>query len=137
METRTQLKSVIFTTDIFAVYLNTKHTYKLGYIHHYFFEGQNWRAILRGNFSGDFGIISFQPVHFNPKIYIPYACHYKPWFVYFFTPFPKTIYILWPLALCMACIQERLLIKSGLWWRMYGICNFQYVITNQYLRTQN
>ena len=34
--------------------------------------------------------------------------------VYFFTPFPKTIYVLWPLALCMAYIQERLLIKSGL-----------------------
>ena len=32
----------------------------------------------------------------------------------FFTPFPKTIYVLLPLALCMACIQERLLIKSGL-----------------------
>ena len=38
----------------------------------------------------------------------------------FFTPFQKTIYVLWPLALCMACIQERLLIKSGLWWRAYG-----------------
>ena len=25
------------------------------------------------------------------------------------------------LSLCMACIQERLLIKSGLWWRAYGI----------------
>ena len=25
------------------------------------------------------------------------------------------------LALCMACIQERLLIKSGLWWRAYGM----------------
>ena len=29
------------------------------------------------------------------------------------------------LSLCMACIQERLVIKSGLWWRMYGILNFQ------------
>ena len=38
---------------------------------------------------------------------IPYARHYKPRFVYFFTPFPKTIYVLWPLALCMAYIQER------------------------------
>ena len=52
---------------------------------------------------------------------LPYARHYKPRLVYFFTPFPKTIYVLWPLALCMACIQERLLIKSGLWWRAYGI----------------
>ena len=52
--------------------------------------------------------------------YIPYARHYKSRFVYFFTSFPKTIYVLWPLALCMACIQERLLIKSGLWWRAYG-----------------
>ena len=25
------------------------------------------------------------------------------------------------LSLCMACIQERLLIKSGLWWRSCGI----------------
>ena len=52
---------------------------------------------------------------------LPYACHYKPRLAYFFTPFPQTIYVLWPLALCMACIQERLLIKSGLWWRAYGI----------------
>ena len=36
--------------------------------------------------------------------------HYKPRLVYFFTTFLKTIYVLWPLALCMACIQERLLI---------------------------
>ena len=52
--------------------------------------------------------------------WIPYARHYKPRLVYFFTPFPKTIYVLWPLALCMACIQERLLIKNGLWWPTYG-----------------
>ena len=52
--------------------------------------------------------------------YVPYARHYKPRLVYFFTPFPKTIYVLWPLALCMACIQEWLLIKSGLWWRAYS-----------------
>ena len=25
---------------------------------------------------------------------IPYACHYMPWLVYFFNPFPKTIYVL-------------------------------------------
>ena len=54
--------------------------------------------------------------------FLPYAHHYKPQLVYFFTPFPKTIYVMWPLALCMACIQERLLIKSGLWWRAYGRC---------------
>ena len=58
-------------------------------------------------------------VHFF-AICIPYARHYKPRLVYFFTPFPKSIYVLWPLALCMACIQERLLIKSGLWLRAYG-----------------
>ena len=51
---------------------------------------------------------------------IPYARHYKPRLVYLFTPFPKTIYVLWPFALWMACIRERLLIKSGLWWRAYG-----------------
>ena len=39
--------------------------------------------------------------------WIPYTRHYKPRLVYFFTPFPKTIYELWPLVLCMACIQER------------------------------
>ena len=38
---------------------------------------------------------------------LPYARHYKPRLVYFSTPFPKTIYVLWPLGLCMACIQER------------------------------
>ena len=58
----------------------------------------------------------YKSVNYN----IPYARHYKPRLVYFFTPFPTTIYVLWPLALCMACIQERLLIKSGLWWRGYG-----------------
>ena len=54
--------------------------------------------------------------------YIPYARHYKPRLVYFFIPFLMTIYVLWPLAICMACIQERLLIKSGIWWRAYVIC---------------
>ena len=28
------------------------------------------------------------------------------------------------LSLCLACIQEQLLIKRGLWWRAYGIRNF-------------
>ena len=50
----------------------------------------------------------------------------------FFTPFPKTISLFLRRffqkirSLCMACIQERLLIKSGLWWRENGIssCNF-------------
>ena len=60
---------------------------------------------------------------FLPKYLIPYARHYKPRLVYFFTPFQKTIYVLWLLALCMAYIQERLLIKSGLWWRAYGRSN--------------
>ena len=56
----------------------------------------------------------------NQKKHVPYVRHYKPRLVYFLTTFPKSIYVLWPLALCMACIQERLLIKSGLWWRAYG-----------------
>ena len=56
------------------------------------------------------------------SICLPYARHYKPRLVYFFTPFPKAIYVLWPFALCTAWIQERLLIKSALWWRAYGIC---------------
>ena len=44
----------------------------------------------------------------------------------FFTPFSKTISLFSRrffqkiLSLCMACIQERLVIKSGLWWRAYG-----------------
>ena len=53
--------------------------------------------------------------------WIPYARHCKPRLVHFFTQFPKTICVLWPLVLCMACIQEQLLIKNGLWWRAYGI----------------
>ena len=28
------------------------------------------------------------------------------------------------LSLCMACIQERFLIKSSLWWRVNGILNY-------------
>ena len=68
-----------------------------------------------------YGVKTFMKLYLNNLNYIPYARHYKPRLVYFFTPFPMTIYVLWPLALCMACIQERLLIKSGLWWRAYGI----------------
>ena len=64
---------------------------------------------LEGRFKNEIGLLK-----------LPYSRHYKPRLVYFFTPFPKTIYVLWPLALCMSCIQERLLIKSGLWWRAYG-----------------
>ena len=30
----------------------------------------------------------------NSPIKLPYARHYKPRLVYFFTPFPKTIYVL-------------------------------------------
>ena len=39
-------------------------------------------------------------------------------------------------VLCMACIQERLVIKSGLWWRAYGnssvnghLFNFFFLVT--------
>ena len=63
---------------------------------------------------------------------IPYARHYKPRLVYFFTPFSKIIYVLWPLVLCMACIQERLLIKSGLWWRAYGIQVYTCIVDHQW-----
>ena len=47
--------------------------------------------------------------------------------MYIFTPFPKTISLFLRrffqkiLSLCMACIQEQLLIKSGIWWRTYGV----------------
>ena len=64
---------------------------------------------------------------------IPYERHYKPRLVitsrglYIFYPISKdNFFFLWRffqkiLSLCMAYIQERLLIKSGLWWRAYGI----------------
>ena len=54
---------------------------------------------------------------------LPYARHFNPWFVYFFTQFLKStnvfsrIFFLKILALCMVSIQERFLIK----WRAYGI----------------
>ena len=54
--------------------------------------------------------MSFRSTNFitlHGLIYIPYARHYKPRLVYFFILFPKTIYVLYPLALCMACIQKR------------------------------
>ena len=47
--------------------------------------------------------------------------------LYIFNPISKDHFFLFKelfqkiLSLCMACIQERLLIKSGLWWRAYGI----------------
>ena len=52
---------------------------------------------------------SFSDTYLNcwAKFQIPYARHYKPRLVYFFTQFQKTIYVLWPLVWCMACIQER------------------------------
>ena len=58
--------------------------------------------------------------------YITYARHYNPRFVYFLPTFwsPKTFlrgFFLKILALCMVSIQERFLIKSGLWWRVYGM----------------
>ena len=58
---------------------------------------------------------------------IPYARHYNPRFVYFLPTFwsPKNVFsrgfFLKILDLCMVSIQERFLIKSGLWWRAYGI----------------
>ena len=60
--------------------------------------------------------------------YVPYVHHYKPRLVYFLSPFSKTISLFLRrffqkiLSLCMACIQERPVIKSGLWWREYGMC---------------
>ena len=57
---------------------------------------------------------------------LPNARHHNPRFVYFFTPFLKTISLFSRrffqkiLSLCMVSIQERFPIKSDLWWRMYG-----------------
>ena len=64
---------------------------------------------------------------------LPYARHYKPRLVFFFTQFSlqlrlilKTIYVLKTeilhfLSLKSAAYKwERLQIKSGLWWRAYG-----------------
>ena len=64
---------------------------------------------------------------------LPYARHYKPRFVFFFTQFSlqlrlilQTIYVLKTeilhfLSLKSAAYKrERLQIESGLWWRTYG-----------------
>ena len=68
------------------------------------------------------------------KIFIPYARHYNPRFVFFLLPFLfevrfilQTTYglkteILRFLSLKSAVyIRERFQIKSGLWWRAYGM----------------
>ena len=53
-------------------------------------------------------------------IYVPYARHYKPQLVYFLPHFQRPLlcflrrFFQTFLSLCMACIQERLVIKSGL-----------------------
>ena len=58
---------------------------------------------------------------------ILYARHYNPRFVYFLPTLwsPKTcsqgFFFLKILALFVVSIQEQFLIKSGLWWRAYGI----------------
>ena len=65
--------------------------------------------------------------------YIPYARHYKPRLIFFFTQFSlqlrlilQTIYVLKTeilhfLSLKSAAYKwERLQIESGLWWRAYG-----------------
>ena len=54
------------------------------------------------------------------KLALPYARHYKPRLVYFLPHFQRPFlcflggFLKKNLPLCMACIQERLLIKSGL-----------------------
>ena len=60
------------------------------------------------------------------KTKLPYARHYNPRFVYFYVLFDVQKrflkgFFLNILALCMVSIQERFQIKSGLWWRVYGI----------------
>ena len=68
------------------------------------------------------------------SIWIPYARHYKPRLIFFFTQFSlqlrlilQTIYVLKTeilhfLSLKSAAYKrERLQNKSGLWWRAYGI----------------
>ena len=59
---------------------------------------------------------------------IPYAPHYNPRFAYFLPTFRRQFlfsrrFFRKILSLCMVNIQERFLIKSGLWWRAYGIQN--------------
>ena len=57
---------------------------------------------------------------------LTYTRHYNPRFVYFETTFWKSkTFFSWSffqkiLLLCKVSIQERFLIKSGLWWRSYG-----------------
>ena len=104
------------------------HTWKTRVYSHV--PSLNIQSCIRGCFFSTFRFKNSILAYLDQKKYtsrpkwVPYARHYKPRPVYFFTPFPKTIYVLWPLALCMACIQERLLIKSGLWWRAYGTIYF-------------
>ena len=45
--------------------------------------------------------------------YIPYVRHYNPRFVYFYHIFEVHFFVFLE-------VQERFLIKSGLWWREYG-----------------
>ena len=57
---------------------------------------------------------------------ISYAHHYKPRLIYLLAHFQRPFFLFLRrffqkiLSLCMACIQEWLVIKSGLWWRAYG-----------------
>ena len=72
-------------------------------------------------------------------MHIPYARHYKPWLIFFFTKFSlqlrlilQTIYVLKREILhflsskSAAYKRERLQIKSSLWWRAYGTCTFKF-----------
>ena len=54
--------------------------------------------------------------------YIPYVRHYNPRFVYFKPTFWRSkMFFQKILLLCMASIQERFVIKSGLSWRTHGM----------------
>ena len=67
--------------------------------------------------------------------YISYARHQNPQIVHalphFWSPFLCFQGGLEILSLCMVSIQERFLIKSGLWWRAYGNSK-KYLFTNMY-----
>ena len=63
------------------------------------------------------------PYDLSISLELPYARNYNPWFIYFLPTFLKSKnvfsrgFFLEILSLCMVSIQERFLIKSGLWWR--------------------
>ena len=72
--------------------------------------------------------------------YVPYVRHYNPWFVYFLPHFErsKTFFLRSffhkILTLCTVSVQERFIIKRGLWWRAYGTYNRHWEISQRLIQ---